>query len=194
MGAATESGGRAMIGRAVSPRLAADPRESRYRPPSLRDGLVWRKDLLARLARTQRYPLLLVTAPAGYGKTTLLAQSSARAEDAVVWVGLDQDQPDRAVLAEAIASALEWNEINPVRPTVSFRLVIDDAHRVAPDVLREVVLDVLGWQPPGSQLVLASRCRPALPLGRMRGHRTLVELGARALAMSAVEAAALIRE
>ena len=167
---------------------------SKYLAPRLREGLVCRMELLSRLERARSYPLLLVTAPAGYGKTTLLAQWSARGERPVAWVALGPADSDPAALADSILTALEWIEIDPVRPARDFALVFDDAHVVAADAFGDALLDVLGWLPQGSQIAVASRCEPALPLGRMRGHRMLVELGAEDLSMSPVEAASLLRE
>jgi LuxR family transcriptional regulator, maltose regulon positive regulatory protein len=155
---------------------------------------VCRADLLTRLDRAHGYPLVLVTAPAGYGKTTLLAQWSESGHRPVAWVTLDEADADSAGLADSIVAALEWIGIDPACPGCGFALVFDDAHIVRPDVLTDAVLDLLGWLPSGSQLVLASRCEPTLPLGPMRGQRMVFEVGVQDLSMSAVEAASLVRK
>ncbi len=179
--------------RAAGPRLVTEPLAARHEVPSLHEGLVCRTELLSRLDRARGYPLVLVTAPAGYGKTTLLVQWSARSERPVAWVALDEADSDTGHLAESILTALERIEIDPLCPERDFALVLDDAHLVSPDVLGDAVLDVLGWLPQGSQVALASRCEPALPLGRLRGRRMLVELDAEDLSMSTVEAASMLR-
>ena len=100
--------------------------------------------------------------------------------------------PMPAVLADSIALALAASGITPDRGA-SFALVLDDAHVVGPAVLRDAVLDVLGWLPEGSQLAVSSRCEPTLALGRMRARAEIVELGIDDLSMSPVEAAEALR-
>lgn len=190
MGAAAITGGQLLTVEQAGPRhLDTDLLEARYRAPTLREGLVWRTELLDRLEGERTPPLVLVTAPAGFGKTTLLAQWSELAGRPFAWVTLTEADRDPAVLADSITIAL--------RPTgvtgTGFVLVIDDAHRTRPEVLRDAVLDALGWLPPGSQVVIASRCQPIVPLGQMRARHMLLEVSADGLAMSAVEAAALLR-
>jgi LuxR family maltose regulon positive regulatory protein len=134
-------------------------------------------------------PLVLVTAPAGYGKTTLLAQWAERDARPVVWLTLRESDRDPTVLSESIATALR-----PAGLThAGFLLVIDDAHLGHPATLKDTALDMLTWLPDGSQVAIAGRCAPPLPVDRMRGQRILVELGADELAMSTVEAVSLLR-
>lgn len=186
--------GQLTFAHASGPGLAVDPLEARYRPPELPAGSVYRTELLSQLERTSGQPLVLVSAPAGYGKTTLLAQWSMQSGDQVAWLTLDRRDSNPAVLADSVLTALEWVEINPVRPAHDFTLVFDNAHLVPGGVFGGAVLDVLGWLPPKSRIVVASRCGPELPLGRMRAHRMLFELGAEDLSMSPVEAVSLLRE
>ena len=76
----------------------------------------------------------------------------------------------------------------------SFVLVLDDAQVVGTEALRAAVLWILDWLPERSQLAVASRCEPPLPLGRMRAQRRLLEFGSVDLAMSATEAASLLAQ
>ena len=71
--------------------------------------------------------------------------------------------------------------------------MIDDADRIAPSLLRTAVAPLLEELPEGSLLALASRTEPALPIGRLRAHRRLVELRMADLAMTSAEAAILLR-
>ncbi len=176
------------VERPARPRLAADPLQAKYRAPKLREQLVCRTELLRRLDDARAHPLLLVIAPAGYGKTTLLGQWSERNGRPVAWVTLDEADGAREVLADSIATATARIELT------DFLLVLDDADVVSPETLGDVVLDVLDWLPGGSQVALASRCEPMLPLGRMRGQRMVVELGAGDLSMSTAEGASLLRK
>ncbi len=187
---ATISGGSLLtVEPAASPRLGTDSLEPKYRAPRLHEALVERTELLDRLHDAHGVPLVLVAAPAGYGKTTLLAQWSDQDARRFAWLTLDETDRDPAVLADSIATAL--------RPTgvvgAGFVLVIDDAHIGHPAALRDAVLDVLEWLPQGSQVAIAARCEPLLPVSRMRAQRTLLHIGAGALAMSTGEGALLLR-
>ncbi len=178
-------------------------------------GLVRRPKLVARLRSA---PLAVLAAPAGYGKSTLLAEWAQHDERPFLWVKLHRHD-EFAVVAQSIAHAFhgrDWPE--PDIPFSShgsveddasitlaqnmqavggrgrgFVLVLDDAHVVRPTVLAAVVNGLLEHLTPGSQLALASRMEPPLPLGRLRAHRTLIEMRAHDLTMSPEEAASLLR-
>jgi LuxR family transcriptional regulator, maltose regulon positive regulatory protein len=145
-------------------------------------GLVPRPRLVRRLSEVE-VPIAVITAPAGYGKTTLLADWAAR--DPRPFARLpDAVGKEPQALREAIASALSGGERSV--------LVIDDADRVvAPGAIRELADVALGLAP-GSTVALASRSRLALPIGRLRAHRLAVEVGRRELAMTRLEAAMLL--
>ncbi|MGZ4173068.1 MAG: LuxR C-terminal-related transcriptional regulator [Solirubrobacteraceae bacterium] len=166
-----------------------------------REEFVDRSELLSRLDGARARPLVLLTAPAGYGKTTLLTQWSEQDDRPFAWVRPDSTDGDPAMLVDWIAASLadigiSQPDLGVPKPMLrcerGFVVVIDDADLVDPDALAEAVLWVLDWLPLGAQIAVASRTEPELPLGRMRGHRTLVELGAPDLAMSDAEAAALL--
>jgi LuxR family maltose regulon positive regulatory protein len=181
------------VARAMAPCLATGYLRAKYRAPKLREQHVRRTELLSLLQRARTRPLALLTAPAGYGKTTVLSQWAHEAEWACAWVTLDRADADPEVLADSIETALAGIGMRKAGASRSFSLVLDDAHVVPPGVLRDAVLGVLSWLPEGSQLALASRCEPSLPLGRMRADRMLVQARAEDLAMSAVEAASLLQ-
>jgi LuxR family maltose regulon positive regulatory protein len=176
----------------VPPHCAVDELDPKFRAPRRREGFVGRTGLLSDLMQARARPLVVVSAPAGYGKTTLLAQWSERDQRPSAWVTLEAADGDPARLASSLATALELMGVH--RPLGrSCLLILDDAHVVRSDALAEAVLGVLRRLPEGSQVAVASRGEPALPVGRMRGQRTLFELRAEDLAMSAVEAASLLR-
>ena len=75
-----------------------------------------------------------------------------------------------------------------------FVLVVDDAHHLGPDGLRQLVDEVLQDLPTGCLIALASPSKPALAFGRMRAKRMLVEIGVDDLAMSPSEASMLLHE
>ena len=163
----------------------------KFRVPKARRGDVRRAGLLQRLEQGCTCPLLLITAPAGYGKTTLLSQWAAMSGRRCAWVTLDEADGDPSVLADSVAGALAYGGVE-YGDSAGYMLVLDDAHLVPPDVLKHTALGVLDWLPDGSQLAVASRCAPALALGRMRVQRILLELTGADLSMSAAEAASLL--
>jgi LuxR family maltose regulon positive regulatory protein len=184
-------------------------------PPPFGPGLVARPRLVERLAEARDVPLALVVAPAGYGKTTALAEWAAQDPRPFAWLALDPDDHDAARLVAAIALALD--EVEPLpRGTLAalraggedgldaavarlgtaiagrrepFVLVLDDAHVLASDGARDVLEAIIGNLPPGSLLVVASRSEPPLPVGRLRAHRRVLEVGPRELQMTRGEAA-----
>src|SRR5262245_29283193 len=84
-----------------------DRGDRRRRPPQLRKGTLHRVRLLRRLMQAADVPLALVVAPAGYGKTTLLAHAVQRDSRAVAWLSLDEGHDDAALLVTDIALALD---------------------------------------------------------------------------------------
>src|SRR5690348_7977690 len=77
------------------------PRQGRARPPLERRGMVRRTRLVARLDSVPAdVPLILLCAPAGYGKTTALSQWAARGDGVFVWVGLDSGDNDPGHLVQ----------------------------------------------------------------------------------------------
>jgi LuxR family maltose regulon positive regulatory protein len=173
------------------PSPGSDQLELKFRAPELRRECVTRTRLIAALERERTRPLVLLAAPAGYGKTTLLAQWSEASARPFAWLRLDEDDRETGRLRDLIDVALAG--VGPLHePNRGFVLVLDDSHLAGPEVLQEAIPELLGWMPDGSQLALASRCEPAVGLGRLRAHRLVFELGAQDLAVSAPEASILL--
>jgi LuxR family transcriptional regulator, maltose regulon positive regulatory protein len=186
--------------------------------PHFGPGLVSRPRLIERLLRSPPARLVLFTAPAGYSKTTCLAEWAAADERPFAWIAADPRHDDPALLIAAIVEALD--EIEPVDPDVlaplatpkpsiskvvlprlgrslqdrakHFVLVIDDVQALSAPKAFELVETVIEFLPAGSQLALASRTELPLPLGRMRAHRQLVELFQAELAMTRTESGELL--
>ncbi len=179
-----------------------------------------RPALVRRLLDGGQAALALIAAPAGYGKTTLLAEWAARDHRPFIWITLTAHDRDEIDVAESIAGAFEgagWIEADvwPAlsasrarrgRPVLarllrtrdlagrSFVLVLDDAQNTRPSVLRAVVTTLLEELGPDSQIALATRTEPPLPIGRLRAHRALVEVRTDDLTMTSAEAATLLRQ
>ena len=156
--------------------------------------------------------MVLVSAPAGYGKSTLVAQWSDLDPRAGGWVQLGHGDNGPVVLLARVAAALE--RIGPVRgelleelsrrtPRIDevalpllaaelgerdpFVLVLDDVHVIAARKSRAILGLLVDQVRSGSQLVLVTRGDPGVPLGRLRASGDLVEIGTALLALDARE-------
>jgi LuxR family maltose regulon positive regulatory protein len=195
--------------------------ETKLRPPGRRPGLVARPDLLARLDAGSARRLTLVTAPAGWGKTTLVGDWLAeRSGEGAAWVALDAADNDPARFWRYVAEALrragapveeqavgalsgggETAEaglsalINALaaspRPTV---LALDDYHLIDDDDIHGAVGFLCANAPDGLRLVMTSRVEPPIGLARLRARGDLAELRADDLRFSEREAGALLAE
>ncbi len=178
--------------------------------------MVYRRALVDQLAGSQGFPIVCLCAPAGYGKTTVLAQWAAADARPFVWLSAQDSHNDPAVLrhdlGEAIASLRRCSS-GPARttapstapghpagipeailsaPTVPFVLVLDDAHLVSDSRARRLVEDLMVWMPSGSQLVMASRGVAPLSLSRLRADHRVLEITAPEMAFDADEALAAL--
>ena len=190
--------------------------ESKLRPPAARQGIVARTALVDRVVAASPPAVIAVVAPAGYGKTTFLAQWAERKEPQVGWVSVDARDNDPVVLLTYIAVALDRIEaIDPrvfralassgaglevprrlvaamarMRRTVA--LVIDNLEVVTnPESLDAVAALALGL-PMGWQLAIGSRATLPLPTARLRAQGGIVEVGIDDLAMDSGEAGPLL--
>src|SRR5215211_5680531 len=192
--------------------------ESKVHPPPARRGIVARTALVDRLLASDTEPVVCLVAPAGYGKTTLLAQWAQQKGPRVGWVSVDQHDNDPAVLLTYIAVALDRVETIPPEvfpglagPNVSapatlvpqlaaavaamtqpVALVLDHVELLNNQQSLDAVAELAAQLPIGSQLLVASRARPPLPVGLLRTQGQVVEIGVRELAMDQQEAAALL--
>ncbi|MGH1548313.1 LuxR C-terminal-related transcriptional regulator [Leifsonia poae] len=198
---------------------ALDVVASKLAAPPMRTGIVGRAALLEHVAQHSDVPIVSVVAPAGYGKTTFLAQWARADSRPFAWVSVDEKDNDPTVLLAYAAEAL--NRLQPVprrvfdalgspasslfgtivpRVASAFAtlrepavLVIDDLHLID-DVECRAALSVLADNvPAGSQLVLSGRSAPPVRVPRLRAEGRLLEFGAADLALSPEEAAGLLR-
>jgi LuxR family transcriptional regulator, maltose regulon positive regulatory protein len=193
--------------------------ESKIQVPPLRPGTVSRTALVNRLRATTSVAAATVAAPAGYGKTTLLAQWAARDNRSFAWVTVDDRDNDPIVLLRHIAAALEvaeplearlvsalekpgasiWTKALPrLAKELSERgpivLVLDDFNLLRSRASIEAVAALVDAEADGSMLVLAGRSSPRLPLAELRASGRLQELGATDLAMTKREGEMLLRQ
>jgi LuxR family maltose regulon positive regulatory protein len=197
--------------------------ETKLHVPRWRRSLVARPRLSERLSRGAESALTLVSAPAGFGKTTLLAEwlAAALADGrSVAWLSLDQRDNDPALFWTYLVAAL-----NTGAPAVGAGalallqlpqppgeaglvallndldaipddvvLVLDDYHVIDARDVQDGVAFLLEHLPPQIHLVIASRTDPPLPLARLRGRGELAEIRAADLRFTPGEAAAYLNE
>ncbi len=162
--------------------------------------LVSRPRLVERLSCVPAPPLVLLLAPAGYGKTVLLTEWVARDRRPAAWLELADAHNDPRALLHAIAAALGTPRATSMsalaaalsRGEGGSLLVIDRADAVSSAGAMELLTELIERQPPGSQIALASRTEPQLGLGGLRAGGMLVELRAPDLALTAAEATELL--
>jgi LuxR family maltose regulon positive regulatory protein len=188
--------------------------------PGPQPGFVARPRLLERLEEGLARGLLLVCAPAGFGKTSLLADWARRGGRPVAWLSLDQGDNDPAPFWRHVVAALDRARpgiaeqvaplLGPPAPA-SFEglvttlinelaaqpgevlLVLDDYHLIDAQAVHASLGFLLEHRPPGLQLVPTSRADPPLGLARLRARGQLAELRDADLRFTAEEAAALLR-
>src|SRR5215472_2703219 len=186
--------------RAASPQrvgvAASDLTVSKLLRPLVRADTVHRSLLTDRLARDDARPIVSVVAPAGYGKTTLLAQWAERNGQAFAWVSVDEGDNDPKVLLTYVAEALNAIEAigrrvfaalaspassvpGSVVPrlgsalssmTMPVVLVLDDVHVLHNSECRAAVSVLADHVPGGSRLVLAGRADPPVRVARLRAE------------------------
>ncbi len=188
-----------------------------YIPPP-RHGIVSRSRLIEQLNKgfTSGHKLTLISAPAGFGKTTLASEWVAGCGRPVAWLSLDEgdDDPVRFIsylvaalgtieagIGEGLLAALQspqppqaetiltalLNEISLIpRP---FLLILDDYHSIDSRPIDQSLTFLVEHQPSQMHLVIATREDPHLPLARLRARGQLTELRAADLRFTPAEAA-----
>ena len=186
----------------------------------------WSADLVSRPRLIDcihpKRKLTLVSAPAGFGKTTLLAEwVSAVPTRPVAWVSLDQSDNDPAFfwtylitalqkiqpsLGERSLSLLQSPQPPPVESVLmtllneltaveeDFVLILDDYHVIETQAIHGGIGFLLGHLPPQMHLIIASRADPPLSLARLRSRGELTELRVSDLRFTPDEAAAFLNQ
>jgi LuxR family maltose regulon positive regulatory protein len=175
-----------------------------YIPPPRRE-LVPRPRLIDRLNEGLHRKLILISAPAGFGKTTLLSEWVVSGKRPVAWVSLDKGDNDPARFLAYIVAALQTivedigegalsvlnspqtpplesilttliNEVTEILKDVI--LVLDDYHIIEAQPVDKALTFLLDHLPPQMHLVIASRTDPSLPLSRLRASGLMTEIRA----------------
>jgi LuxR family maltose regulon positive regulatory protein len=165
--------------------------------------------------------LTLVSAPAGFGKTTLLSDWTRQCPFPVAWVSLDSGDSDPARFWAYVIAALQTihegigasalaglqspqpppmdglltgllNEIAQVADP--FALVLDDLHTVSDQRVTDALAFLVDNLPPRMHLFLSSRADPPWPLARLRARREMAELRTRDLRFTSQEVASFLNQ
>ena len=188
-------------------------------PPPVSAELESRVNLMARLERNRHRALTLISAPSGYGKSTLASMWLDASETSGCWVSLDEEDDDphtflayvvtavRSTFPDIRLQARELLETRAFPPSSTVArillndleqlpqrilLVLDDLHYVRSLGVYEIIAELLRHPSPKLHLVLISRRDPPLPLPSLRAHRQITEIRARDLRFTNAETAGFL--
>ncbi len=189
--------------------------------PPPRANIVLRSRLAERLNEGLHRKLTLVSAPVGFGKTTLVSEWVAGCEYPAAWLSLDQDDNDPArfliyliaalktieqTIGKGVVSALKSPQPPPLESILTFLLneisaisnhfviVLDDYHVIESKPIDHAINFLVEHLPPKMHLVIATRNDPQLPLARLRARDELTELRATDLRFTFSEAAEFLNQ
>ena len=189
--------------------------------PAPRPKVVLRPRLIERLNEGLQRKLTLISAPAGFGKTTLVSEWVAGCHRPVAWLSLDEGDNDPTRFLVYLVAALQTIAANVGKgvlgvlqspqppPTESiltallneiatvadnFVLVLDDYHVIDSKPIDNALTFLLEHLPPQMRLVIATREDPDLPLGRLRAGDQLTELRVTDLRFTPSEAAEFLNQ
>jgi LuxR family maltose regulon positive regulatory protein len=199
--------------RHAAPRGPSIALPAKFQPPRAHGRCLLRRALLADLAASHA-PLVLLCAPPGTGKTTVLRQWVEADDRPTAWLQIDPGDDDPVILLMLLLRAL--GDVAPVDADIAaslslaipplrervlprfaealasappFLLVIDDAYLLRSPACWETLVLVMRDLPQGAQIALGTRNDPPLPLPRLRMAGELVEIRSQALALDLDELA-----
>jgi LuxR family maltose regulon positive regulatory protein len=189
-----------------------------HRPPAARD-FVYRQALNDRLEEGLYLPLTLVSAPAGYGKSTLISHWIASRNGPAAWLSLDESHNDQRTFVSYVVAAVRTIFPEACRKTLdqleahvplseagiiaclandldelenSFILTLDDYHRVNDQAVHDLVGHLVEHKAHPMHLVIISRHDPPLPLATLRAHHHVNEIRLQDLQFTERETAAFL--
>jgi LuxR family maltose regulon positive regulatory protein len=181
---------------------------SRYEPPRPGDGLALRSKVLEQLSGPT-VKVAVITAPAGYGKTSHAAALVAHDSRPAAWIDVEARLDIApALLAELVGALCHVTDFDPAgleavgvasaeystiiapalgraarRCSVPFVLVLDDVHLLSDHAATDLITALISNVPDGSKVLLVGRSCQLDVLSRLRVHSTIAEVGLDALAL-----------
>jgi LuxR family maltose regulon positive regulatory protein len=182
--------------------------------PPLRPGLVNRSRLFQKLDRGLLCGFVLVSAPAGYGKSTLMSAWLRQSQHPGGWISLDDgdNEPSRFMgylvaalrsvdpsLGEALEPLIQFQPKSDIETILTplinqlaqsekpFFLVLDDYHNIQNQEVHQIVRFLLEHRPSALNLIISTRADPPLPLARLRAQSGMVEIRLAELRFSFLE-------
>ena len=196
--------------------------QTKLYPPLPADGFVPRPGLLTRLQAGLNGKVTIISAPPGFGKTTLLAAwIASHPESRIAWYSLDEDDNDPARFFAYIAASLrnvEPDSVSTLDSTLEagsaaprefaaalindfaetfhedVTLALDDYHHITQQPIHDAVAYLIDHLPRNIHIVFISRADPPLPLGRWRARGQLTEIRADDLRFTEEEAAQFLNQ
>lgn len=191
-----------------------------HRPPVIA-GHLHRQRLLDRLEKNLERPLTLVSAPAGYGKTTLISCWLESRTMSSTWISLDKNDNDLRFFCSYFIAAFQSispgfgretqtllkapdlppmveltrtliNELDQIKKT--FILVLDDYHLIKEKAIHKLMAELLVHPPPSMHLVLVTRRDPPLPMTKLRARSRMTEIRTQDLRLSLAETATFLQQ
>lgn len=191
-----------------------------YIPPP-QPHAIKRGRLIERLNAGLHHKLTLISAPAGFGKTTLLSEWLASCPTPAVWVSLDEGDIDptrfllylvaalqhvEASVGAGLSQVLQSPQLPPIESLLTMLLndiaahldtvilVLDDYHAITAEPIDQAFAFLIEHLPPQMHLVIATREDPRLPLARLRAKGHMTELRAADLRFTPAEAAEFLNQ
>ena len=191
--------------------------------PTRQANVVIRQRLMEKLDESIQHGdrLILISTPAGYGKTTLLGEWIHRSKYSAAWLSLDEGDNDPVKFMTYLIYALR--KINPeigetalsnlpssqtqisntqLTPLVNelaelpdkTLIILDDYHNINKQTIHNVVTTLIEHGPPHIHILLSSRADPPLPIARLRGRGQVTELRQNDLRFTLEEAAKFLAQ
>jgi LuxR family maltose regulon positive regulatory protein len=188
--------------------------------PPARPDSIERPRLIARLNQGLARPLILVSAPAGSGKTVILSDWVRQAGLQAAWLSLDESDQDLIRFIHYLCSALQTIQADTGKAALAmlqspqrqplesvltsllnditaiaeaFILILDDYHFIQAQPIHDLIHYLLDHAPPQLHLVIATRADPPLNLARLRAYGQLIELRQADLRFSQAETGELLQ-
>jgi len=195
--------------------------ETKFYIPTPTHDLLLRSNLIERLNEGNSCKLTLVSAPAGFGKSTLLSQWVSTFKHPVSWLSLDTNDNDPYRFLTYVIGAIQKIDLtvgqealeilhssqNPAYEVIltllineishnfeDILLILDDYHFINDEQVHKIISFMVDYMPRSMHLVISTRLDPPLSLARMRARRELAEIRSKDLRLTLEETAVLLND